>query len=292
VQGVSALGPVEFEFLLKLLKSRSGLVLPAGKPHQLESRLQPLLRRTGLGSVGALVARLRQPGAEPLIVQVVEALARRETWFFRDRTPFDDFTGRVVPALLASRAGERRIRVWCAAASTGQEPYSLAICVAELAAELAGWQIDIVATDLSSIALEKAAAGTYSGFEVQRGLPIRHLVTHFTQEDDGWRISPDIRARVAFRRFNLLDDFAALGTFDVVFCRNVLDGFDDTTRRGVLQRIARLMPPDGTLILGAGETPAGFGSRPRFERGARVSNSAPSGVPGAARPRLAVVGAR
>jgi chemotaxis protein methyltransferase CheR len=290
------LGVVEFEFLLKLLKSRSGLVLPAGKPHQLESRLQPLLRRTGLGSVGALVARLRQPGAEALIAQVVEALARRETWFFRDRTPFDDFTGRVVPALLASRAGERRIRVWCAAASTGQEPYSVAICVAEMAPELAGWQIDIVATDLSSTALEKAAAGTYSGFEVQRGLPIRHLVTHFTQEDDGWRISPDIRARVQFRRFNLLDDFAALGRFDVVFCRNVLDGFDHATRRDVLQRIARLMPPDGTLILGAGETAAGFGSRPRFDRGARVSNSAPSGipsaVPGAARPRLAVVGAR
>jgi chemotaxis protein methyltransferase CheR len=161
-----------------------------------------------------------------------------------------------------------------------------------MAPQLAGWQIDIVATDLSSIALEKAAAGTYSGFEVQRGLPIRHLVTHFAQQDDGWRISPDIRARVQFRRFNLLDDFAALGRFDVVFCRNVLDGFDQATRRDVLQRIARLMPPDGTLIMGAGETGLAAGSRPRFERGARVSNSAPGAVPGAARPRLAVVAAR
>ena len=290
VQGVRALSPLEFEFLLKLLKSRSGLVLPAGKPHQLQSRLQPLLRRTGLDSFGALVARLRQPGAEFLIAQVVEALATRETWFFRDRTPFDNFTGRVVPALLASRAEERRIRIWCAAASTGQEPYSVAMCLAEMAPRLVGWQVDIVATDISSAALEKAAAGTYSSFEVQRGLPIRHLVKYFVQQDDGWRISPDIRAMVQFRPFNLLDDFAVLGRFDVVFCRNVLGGFDQATRRDVLRRIAGLMPPDGTLILGAGEPATGFadGSRPLFERGVRVSNSTPD----AARPRLKVVGAR
>jgi chemotaxis protein methyltransferase CheR len=288
VQGVRALSPVEFESLLKLVKSRSGLVLPAGEPHRVESRLHPLLRRTGLGSFGALVARLRQPCAEPLIAHVVEALATRETWFFRDRTPFDDFTGRIVPALLASRAGERRIRIWCAAASTGQEPYSVAMCLAEMAPQLAGWQVDIVATDLSSTALEKAAAGTYSGFEVQRGLPIRHLVRYFAQQDDGWRISPDIRAMVEFRPFNLLDDFAAFGRFDVVLCRNVLGGFDRATRRDVLQRIARLMPADGTLILGASETGFADGSAPLFERGVRLPNSAP----GAARPRPAVVGAR
>jgi len=285
VQGVSALSPVEFEFLLRLVKSRSGLVQAAGNPHQLEGRLHPLLRRTGLGSFGALVAKLRQPGAEPLIAQVVEALAVRETWFFRDRTPFDDFTGRIVPALLASRAAERCIRIWCAAASTGQEPYSVAICVAEMASQLAGWQIDIVATDLSCAALEKAAAGTYSGFEVQRGLPIRHLVRYFTQQDDGWRISPNIRAMVQFLPLNLLHDFSALGRFDVVFCRNVLGGFDQATRRDVLHRIARLMPPDGTLMLGAGETAAGFadGSGSPFERGVGSSNSGP-------RPRFAVVG--
>lgn len=281
---------MEFEFLLKLVKSRSGLVLPSGETHQFESRLHPLLRRVGLGSFGALVARLRQPGAEPLIARVVEALATRETWFFRDRTPFDDFAGHIVHALLASRAEERRIRIWCAAASTGQEPYSVAMCLAEMAPRLAGWQVDIVATDISSTALEKAAAGTYSSFEVQRGLPIRHLVKYFVQQDDGWRISPDIRAMVQFRPFNLLDDFAVLGRFDVVFCRNVLGGFDQATRRDVLQRIARLTPSDGTLILGAGEMAAGVanGSRPLFERGARAPNSAP----GAARPRLAVVGAR
>jgi len=286
VQGVRALSPVEFEFLLKLVKSRSGIVLPAGKPDQLESRLHPLLRRIGLGSFGALVATLRRPDAEPVIAEVVEALATRETWFFRDRTPFDDFTGRVVPALLASRPAERRIRIWCAAASTGQEPYSVAICLAEMARQLAGWQVDIIATDLSATALEKAATGLYSGFEVQRGLPIRHLVKYFAHQDDGWRISPDIRAMVQFRAFNLLDDFAALGRFDVVFCRNVLGGFDQAMRRDVLCRIARQMPPDGTLILGAGETGSAAGSRPTFERGARVLNS------DTARPRLAVVGAR
>ena len=282
--------PVEFEFLLKLVKSRSGLVLAAGNPHQLESRLHPLLHRTGIGSFGALVARLRQPSAEPLIAQVVEALAARETWFFRDQAPFDDFAGRIVPALLASRSEEHRIRIWCAAASTGQEPYSVAMCLAEMAPQLSGCQIDIVATDLSCAALAKAAAGIYSGFEVQRGLPIRHLVKYFTQQDDGWRISPDIRAMVQFRPFNLLHDFTALGRFDVVFCRNVLGGFDQATRREILHRIARLMPRDGTLILGAGETAMGCaaGSGPLFARGVRVSNS---GL-GEARPRLAVVGAR
>jgi chemotaxis protein methyltransferase CheR len=284
VQGVRALSPLEFEFLLKLVKSRSGIVLRAGQPDQLESRLRPLLRRTGLVSLGALVATLRRGDAEPVIAQVVEALATRETWFFRDRTPFDDFTGRVVPALLASRSKERRIRIWCAAASTGQEPYSVAISLAEMARQLAGWQVDIVATDLSSTALEKAATGIYSAFEVQRGLPVRHLVKYFARQDDGWRISPDIRAMVQFRPFNLLDDFAALGRFDVVFCRNVLGGFDPAVRRDVLCRIARLISLDGTLVLGAGET-AGDGSRPLFERGVRVSHSRPS----RARPPLAVI---
>ncbi len=287
---MGVLRPVEFEFLLKLVKSRSGLVLAAGNPRQLESRLHPLLRRTGLGSFGALVARLRQPGAEPLIAQVVEALAARESWFFRDQAPFDDFTGRIVPALLASRRGEDRMRIWCAAASTGQEPYSVAMCLAEMAPQLMGWQIDIVATDLSCAALAKASAGIYSGFEVQRGLPIRHLTKYFAQQDDGWRISPDIRAMVQFLPLNLLHDFSALGRFDVVFCGNVLDGFDQATRRDVLHRIARLMPPDGTLILGAGETAAGLGDRsaPPFARSVRVSNSGR----GLARLRLAAVGTR
>jgi chemotaxis protein methyltransferase CheR len=178
-----------------------------------------------------------------VIAQVIEALAPRETWFFRDRVPFDDFTARIVPALLASRPEGRRIRIWCAAASTGQEPYSVAICLAEMAGQLAGRQVDIDATGLSSTALEKAATGVYSGFEVQRGLPVRHLVKYFAHEHDGWRISPDIRTMVEFRPFNLLDDFAALGRFDVVFCRNVLGSFDPAMRRDVLHRIGRQMPP-------------------------------------------------
>jgi chemotaxis protein methyltransferase CheR len=156
-----------------------------------------------------------------------------------------------------------------------------------MAPQLVGWEVDIVATDLSCAALEKAAAGIYSGFEVQRGLPIRHLVKYFAQEDDGWRISPDIRAMVQFRPLNLLHDFAALGRFDVVFCRNVLGGFDQATRRDVLHRIARLMPPDGTLILGAGEAAAGgaVGSGRLYERCVRGRDCGP-------RPRLAVVGGR
>ncbi len=280
------MGPLEFEFLRKLIESRSGLVLPAGEHLRLEGRLHQLARRTGLGSLGALVARLRQPLAEPLIAQVVETMAVRETWFFRDKVPFDAFAGDVIPHLLDARASEHRIRVWCAAASTGQEAYSVAMCLGEMAPQLAGRRIDIVATDLSHSALEKASAGIYSQYEVQRGLPARLLVKYFTQEGDAWRISPEIRAMVQFRPFNLLQDFAALGRFDVVFCRNVLSLFDRATKHDVLRRIARVMPADGTLILGAGETGGADGPRLPLGRSAPASHA----VPAAARPRLAVVG--
>jgi chemotaxis protein methyltransferase CheR len=281
VQRVCVLGPLEFEFLRKLIENRSGLVLPAGERLRLEGRLHQLARRTGLGSLGALVARLRQPLAEPLIAQVVEAMAVRETWFFRDKAPFDAFAGQVIPQLLDARVSAHRIRVWCAAASTGQEAYSVAMCLGEMAPQLAGRQIEIVATDLSHSALEKASAGIYSQYEVQRGLPARLLVKYFTQEGDAWRISPDLRAMVQFRPFNLLQDFTALGRFDVVFCRNVLGLFDRATKHDILRRIARVMPSDGTLILGAGETGAADRPRPPL---------ASYAVPTAASPRLAVVG--
>ena len=250
--------PVEFEFLLKLVKSRSGLVLAAGNPHQLESRLHPLLRRTGIGSFGALVARLRQPSAEPLIAQVVEALAARETWFFRDQAPFDDFAGRIVPALLASRSEEHRIRIWCAAASTGQEPYSLAMSIKEMGDRLSGWQIEILATDISNEALRRARSAIYSQFEVQRGLPIMLLLKYFKQIDENWQIGPDIRAMVQFRMLNLIGDFAKLGIFDVVFCRNVLIYFDQPTKISVLDRLAQNLDRDGYLVLGAAETVVGL----------------------------------
>jgi chemotaxis protein methyltransferase CheR len=163
-----------------------------------------------------------------------------------------------MPSLLAARAKERRIRIWCAAASTGQEPYSLAMCLKEMKDKIAGWRIEIIGTDLSMEVLEKAKAGVYSQFEVQRGLPIQMLVKHFVQTGDTWQISPEIRAMVQYKPLNLLADFSHLGNFDVVFCRNVMIYFDQETKIGVLNRIARMLDADGFLVLGAAETVVGL----------------------------------
>jgi chemotaxis protein methyltransferase CheR len=189
---------------------------------------------------------------------VVEAMTTNESFFYRDKIPFDHFRDTIMPGLLAARARERRLRIWCAAASTGQEPYSLAMCLKEMKDKLAGWRVEILGTDLSTEVLEKAKAGVYSQFEVQRGLPIQMLVKHFSQVGDTWHISPEIRAMVQYRPLNLLSDFAHLGSFDVVFCRNVLIYFDQETKIGVLNRIARLLDPDGFLVLGAAETVVGL----------------------------------
>jgi chemotaxis protein methyltransferase CheR len=249
--------PLDYDYLRKLLKDRSGLVLSVDKQYLVESRLTPLARKAGIASLGELVAKLRSNN-ERLAVDVVEAMTTNESFFYRDKIPFDHFRDTIMPGLLAGRARERRLRIWCAAASTGQEPYSLAMCLKEMKDKLVGWRVEILGTDLSTEVLEKAKAGVYSQFEVQRGLPIQMLVKHFSQVGDTWHISPEIRAMVQYRPLNLLSDFAHLGSFDVVFCRNVLIYFDQETKIGVLNRIARLLDPDGFLVLGAAETVVGL----------------------------------
>jgi chemotaxis protein methyltransferase CheR len=250
--------PLDYDFLRKLLKDRSGLTLSAEKQYLVESRLLPVARKTGLTTLAELVQKLKAPAAEALTVNVVEAMTTNESFFFRDKIPFDHFNQTIMPALIAARAKQRRIRIWCAAASTGQEPYSLAICLKQMADKIAGWRIEIVGTDLSLEVLEKAKAGIYSQFEVQRGLPIQMLVKYFKQVGEMWQIAPEIRAMVRYRPFNLLHDLAALGTFDVVFCRNVLIYFDQDTKIAVLERLARQTEADGYLILGAAETVVGL----------------------------------
>ena len=250
--------PLDYDYLRRLLKERSGLVLAADKQYLVESRLLPVARRAGVAGLGDLVQKLKGSQAEPLVVEVVEAMTTNESFFFRDKTPFEYFRDVIMPALLVARAAQRRIRIWCAAASTGQEPYSLAICLREMSHAIAGWRIDIIATDLSTEVLEKAKSGIYSQFEVQRGLPITMLIKYFTQVGECWQIAPDLRAMVQFKPLNLLSDFAHLGTFDLVLCRNVLIYFDQPTKVGVLERIARITERDGYLILGAAETVVGL----------------------------------
>ena len=250
--------PQDFDYLRKLLRERSGLVLAAEKQYLAESRLVPVARRHGLGSLGELIDRLRDKSPAALIAGVVEAMTNNETFFFRDKLPFDHFRDTMMPALIAARERDKRIRIWCTAASTGQEPYSLAMLLKGMSVLLAGYRVDIVATDLSSEVLEKGKAGTYTQFEVQRGLPVQLLVRFFEQSGESWQLAPELRGMVQFRSLNLLNDFSALSTFDVVFCRNVLIYFDQDTKVAVLNRIARQMPDDGYLVLGAAETVIGL----------------------------------
>src|SRR5216683_5307606 len=229
---------MDYEFLRKLLKERSGLDLSSDKQYLVESRLTPLARRVGLSDIAELVTKIRS-GSEALTSEVVEAMTTNETLFFRDKIPFDHLRDAILPALVQARASRRSLRIWCAASSTGQEPYSIAMCVKEFAG-LSGWRVEIVATDLSQEVLEKSRAGIFSQFEVQRGLPIQMLVKYFKQTGEFWQINPDIRAMVQHRPLYLLHDFAQLGVFDVIFCRNVLIYFDQETKINIFGRLAKL----------------------------------------------------
>jgi chemotaxis protein methyltransferase CheR len=249
--------PLDYDFLRKLLKERSGLDLSAEKQYLVESRLLPLARKSGLDGISELVQKLKN-GADALTSEVVEAMTTNETFFFRDKVPFDHLRETVLPALLAGRGGRKTLRIWSAASSTGQEPYSIAMLLKEKEAALAGWRVEIVATDLSQEVLEKSKSGIYSQFEVQRGLPIQLLVKHFKQTGELWQINPDIRAMVQHRQLNLLQDFSHLGKFDVIFCRNVLIYFDQDTKLATFERLARAIEPDGFLMLGAAETVVGI----------------------------------
>jgi chemotaxis protein methyltransferase CheR len=248
--------PSDYEYLRRLLKERSGLDLSADKQYLVESRLVPLARKAGLPGIAELVQKMKGH-AETLTSEVVEAMTTNETFFFRDKIPFDHLKETILPALVQARAARRSLRFWCAASSTGQEPYSIAMLLKEMPA-LSGWRTDIVATDLSQAVLEKSKAGIFSQFEVQRGLPIQMLVKYFKQNGDLWQLNADVRAMVQHKQLNLLQDFSHLGTFDVIFCRNVLIYFDQETKAAIFARMARMIEPDGALALGAAESVVGI----------------------------------
>jgi chemotaxis protein methyltransferase CheR len=251
------MNPQQFEFITRLLKERSGLVLGPDKSYLLESRLAPLAKKRGLAGTGELIERLKSGREEALAHEVTDAMTTNETFFFRDGKPFDFFAKETLPQFIRERAKTRSLRIWCAAASTGQEPYTLAMILKEAARQLDGWRVDLVATDISTESLARAKAGRYTQFEVQRGLPITFLVKYFKKQDEMWEISPDIRKMVDYRPLNLLGPFASLGKFDLVFCRNVLIYFDTATKADILDRIGRQMADDGQLVLGGAETVLG-----------------------------------
>jgi chemotaxis protein methyltransferase CheR len=245
-----------FATIAALVRARSGIVLGEDKAYMLDTRLGNVLRTNGLADLAALEARLRAPGSERLATEVTEALTTNESFFFRDGRPFEHLK-RTLPRLAAARAPSQRLRVLSAACSTGQEAYSAAMVADGLGLR----NLEIVGTDLSQEVVRRAREGLYTQFEVQRGLPVQMLVKHFRQEGGQWRVSPALRAMARFEPGNLLGDLRPLGTFDVIFCRNVLIYFDAPTKTRVLAALAARLVPDGVLYLGGAETVLGLTDR-------------------------------
>ena len=255
------MNPEDFRFLADLLRRRSGLALTPDKTYLLESRLAPVARRLDLSDVPELIRRLRAREEPRLVEQVVDAMTTNESFFFRDGRPFEQFAEHMLPALIRARQATKRLSIWSAAAATGQEPYSLALCLQDRAKELQGWQVEILATDISTNALTRAREGRYTQFEIQRGLPVKRLVQGFTQSGDGWVVKPELKRWIRFQPFNLLDLKPNFGRFDVIFCRNVLIYFDVPTKKRVVETMAQMLPSDGYFVLGGTETILGVTNR-------------------------------
>ncbi|MCR9257475.1 MAG: protein-glutamate O-methyltransferase [Alphaproteobacteria bacterium] len=249
--------PDQFTLLANLVKTQSGIVLTPDKTYLLESRLPPVARKHGLKGMEDLVNAVKAGRNKALADDVVDAMTTNESLFFRDQKPFQIIKDEIFPKLSKSRGGAKTIKIWSAACSSGQEPYSLAMMARE-ERSIQGWTFDILASDISREMLKKAQAGTYTQFEVQRGLPITMLVKYFKQNGDKWIIDKGLQSHIRFKEFNLLHDMAPLGTFDIVMCRNVLIYFDQPTKSKILAGIAKRLAPDGVLFLGGAETVLGL----------------------------------
>lgn len=256
-QTLPPLPTAAFDVFANLLKTRSGLVIGPDKTYLLQTRLGGMLRREKLPDLPALAARLRGPGADALIAEVVEAMTTNESFFFRDEKPFQHVRAKALPQLIAARGVGAGLRVWSAASSSGQEAYSLAMLIQDARVALGDRRVEIIGTDIAREQLARAREGVYSQFEIQRGLPMQMLVKYFQKDPPNWRVKDTLRAMVQFREWNLLADLRALGLFDIVFCRNVLIYFDTPTKKRALDAIARQMPTDGLLYLGGAETVMG-----------------------------------
>ncbi len=250
----------EFEFIANFLKQRSGLALTPDKMYLVESRLQPIARAQGCKDLSELITRIRTNVASTSVqTEVTEAMTTNESSFFRDTKPFEHFIKTIIPTLRAQNPAMNTLRIWSAACSTGQEPYSLAIAYKEEEAKLPGLRCEILATDIADKVVERAQKGHYSQFEVQRGLPIQYLLKYFKQmPENNWELAESIRKMVTFRSANLLTPYVGMGPFDLIFCRNVLIYFDDKTKSDVMSRMADILVPGGYLFLGSAESTLGL----------------------------------
>jgi chemotaxis protein methyltransferase CheR len=243
-----------FEYVRELVRRNSAIVLDETKDYLIEARLAPLAAQQGLASVQQLIVSLRRQNPGKLHSKVVEALSTNETHFFRDAQPFRLFSGEVLPELHASNKHTRKLRIWSAACSTGQEPYSIAMSILDSGLDFNEWDVSILATDMNEAVLDVARAGRYRQLDVNRGLPARYLVKYFDRIGTEWRAKPEVMRLCDFRQVNLVRPWPALGAFDVVFLRNVLIYFDLDSKKAVLEKIAKNMKAGGHLYLGAAET--------------------------------------
>jgi chemotaxis protein methyltransferase CheR len=243
-----------FTYIRELVHRRSAIYLEAGKEYLVESRLQPIVQATREGTLDRLVSRLRSSPEGSLHAQVVEAMTTNETSWFRDRHPYDAFESVILPDLLCCRAKERRLTVWSAATASGQEAYSIAMVLYERLAADPGWDVRVLASDLSEQMVRRTRAGRYSQLEINRGLPAARLVRHFSRAGTEWQVNEPLRRLVEVRQLNLAAPFPPLPPIDVTFLRNVLIYFQVDSRRQILQRVRRVLRPGGYLVLGAAET--------------------------------------
>jgi chemotaxis protein methyltransferase CheR len=265
-----SLSASDFAYVAGLVRRESAIVLAPGKEYLVEARLLPVARQAGAASVAEFLSDLQRRPDPNGHRSVVDALTTNETSWFRDREPFTALTDTVLPELIASRAGQRSLRIWSAACSSGQEPYSLAMTMQQSLPP--GWRYQIFGTDISTEMIKRAGAGEYGQVEVNRGLPAQLLVQFFTRSGTGWKISPALRQNITFQQMNLAAPLPSMAQYDVIFLRNILIYFDVETKRTVLRNVGRLLRPDGYLFLGAAETTIGVDDS--FERVAMGRTSA------------------
>lgn len=261
----------EFRYIKDFVYQKAAIDLEPGKAYLVESRLQPIARREGFASLSDMIAKLRTQPTNGLNWLVVEAMTTNETYFFRDIHPFELLKTKVLPELIKRRTAQRQINIWCAAASSGQEPYSIMMLLREHFPEVLSWKINFIATDISNGMLNRCREGCYSQLEVNRGLPAALLVKYFQKISTEWKIKDELRRAIDFRQVNLAQPWPALPTMDIVFIRNVLIYFDVETKKPILARVRKLMSPDGYMFLGGAETTLNLDES--FKR-VQVNNSA------------------
>jgi chemotaxis protein methyltransferase CheR len=253
-----AITSADFTYIADLVRRGSAIVLEPGKEYLVESRLLPVAREAGTDTIAGLVQQLRREPGDGLRDQVVEAMTTNETSFFRDVHPFTALADTVLPEVVETRRAHRRIDFWCEAASSGQEPYSVAMLLDELLGAESGWKLRVLASDLSQRMLERTELGVYSQLEVNRGLPVQRLLRHFERQGHQWRAKENLRSMIRTQALNLDGPWPTMPTMDVVLLRNVLIYFDVPTKKRVLAKVRHVLRPDGYLFLGGAETTLGL----------------------------------